>query len=140
MKFDAKTHRCSIIIDQDLPSGLAINAASVIGVGMGCNVTNLVGKDLESLNGVSYPGVIYTPLPILTSSQKYLHQVFEAVKDEEDIYVMPFSSLAQSCKTYDEYEDKMSSANNKEIQLVAVGLIGSKKKVTKIIGSLPLYK
>ncbi|WP_151814770.1 DUF2000 family protein, partial [Acinetobacter junii] len=47
---------------------------------------------------------------------------------------------AQSCKTYPEYEEKISSVISKNIELVAIGLVGPKKKITKITGSLPLYK
>jgi len=32
MEFDANTHSCTIVIDQQLPAGLAMNAASVIGI------------------------------------------------------------------------------------------------------------
>ncbi|MGP3231040.1 hypothetical protein ACTVPV_15790 [Serratia bockelmannii] len=46
MEFDANTHRCTIVIDQQLPAGLAMNS---------------------------------------------------------EIVAMPFSALAQSCKTYAEY-------------------------------------
>lgn len=140
MRFNASEHRCSIIIDEKLSRGLAINAASVIGVGLGCNVDNLVGKDFKSLDGVNYPGVIYSPLPLLSSTQKHIDEIFSIVKNDSEIHIMPFSSLAQSCKTYVEYGNKMSSTSSEEIQLVAIGLVGPKKKITKLVGSLPLYK
>ncbi|MDU3078093.1 MAG: DUF2000 family protein, partial [Mixta calida] len=43
-------------------------------------------------------------------------------------------------KTYDEYGERISSVNSSQIELVAVGLIGPKKKITKMTGNLPLYK
>lgn len=67
MKFDASQHRCTIIIDKDLPTGLAMNAASVIGISFGRMIENLVGPDMQSLDNVNYPGVIYSPLPVLDS-------------------------------------------------------------------------
>jgi hypothetical protein len=137
MKFDASLHRCTIIINKNLPIGLAMNAASVIGISFGCTVENLVGLDLQSQDDVNYPGVIYSPLPILTASHDYIHELLEITKQEKDIYHMPFSALAQSCKTYDE---KISSVRSQDIELVAIGLIGPKKKINKITGSLPLYK
>jgi len=140
MKFDASQHRCTIIIDKDLPSGLAINAASVIGISFGRTVENLVGPDMQSLDKVNYPGVIYSPLPVLLAPGKYLHEIQASAVNDEDIYIMPFSALAQSCRTYEEYGEKISSINNSNIELVAIGLIGPKKKVTKITGNLPLYK
>lgn len=140
MKFDASQHRCTIIVDKDLPAGLAMNAASVIGISFGRTVENLVGPDMQSLDDVNYPGVIYSPLPILLASGEYLREIQINTESDDDIYVMPFSVLAQSCKTYEEYGEKISSVKSYNIELVAIGVIGPKKKVTKMTGNLPLYK
>ncbi|EAP2903891.1 DUF2000 domain-containing protein [Salmonella enterica subsp. enterica serovar Newport] len=140
MKFDANQHRCTIIINKDLPAGLAINAASVIGISFGRTVENLVGPDMQSLDKVNYPGVIYSPLPVLLASGEYIREIQINAEIDSEIYVMPFSGLAQSCRTYEEYGEKISSVNCNSIELVAIGIIGPKKKVTQMTGNLALYK
>ncbi|HBS7955894.1 TPA: DUF2000 domain-containing protein [Klebsiella pneumoniae] len=140
MKFDASQHRCTIIIDKDLPVGLAMNAASVIGISFGRTIDNLVGPDMRSLDEVNYPGVIYSPLPVLLASGEYLHEIQKIAESDDDIYVMPFSALAQSCRTYQEYDEKISSIKSSNIALVAIGIVGPKNKVTKMTGNLALYK
>ncbi len=140
MKFDASQHRCTIIIDNDLPVGLAMNAASVIGISFGRTVEDLVGPDKQSLDGVNYPGVIYSPLPVLRASGACIHELLIAGEADDDIEIMPFSALAQSCKTYDEYGERIASVSSNAIELVAIGLVGPKKKITKLTGNLPLYK
>lgn len=140
MKFEADQHRCTIIIDKKLPAGLAINAASVIGISFGRMVENLIGPDMQSLDNINYPGVIYSPLPVLLAPGEYIRQLQTAAESDDDMYLMPFSALAQSCKTYDEYGEKISSVNSNNIELVAIGLIGPRKKITKMTGNLPLYK
>lgn len=140
MKFDASQHRCTIIIDKDLPAGLAMNAASVIGISFGRTVENLVGPDMQSLDNVNFPGVIYAPLPVLLASGHSLREIQVSAESDEEIYVMQFSALAQSCKTYNEYGEKISSVKSENIELVAIGIIGPKKKITKLTGNLPLYK
>lgn len=140
MKFHASQHRCTIIIDKNLPAGLAMNAASVIGISFGRIVENLVGPDMQSLDEVNYPGVIYSPLPVLLASGEYLHELQTNAENDVEIYAMPFSALAQSCKTYEEYGERISSVNSNNIELVAIGLIGPKKKITKMTGNLSLYK
>lgn len=140
MKFDANLHRCTIVIDQHLPVGLAMNAASVIGISFGRTVENLVGPDQCSLDDINYPGVIYAPLPVLLASGETIRQLQSGAEQDEEIYVMPFSALAQSCKTYEEYGERIASVNSDNIELVAVGLIGPKKKITKMTGNLSLYK
>ncbi|POP47637.1 DUF2000 domain-containing protein [Superficieibacter electus] len=140
MKFDASQHRCTIIIDNALPAGLAINAASVIGISFGRTIAGLVGPDRQSLDAVNYPGVISAPLPVLRASGEALRHFLSVAEADNEMYVMPFSALAQSCKTYDEYGERISAVNSDAIALVAIGLAGPKKKVTKMTGDLPLYK
>ncbi|MGK7246386.1 DUF2000 domain-containing protein [Buttiauxella agrestis] len=140
MKFDASQHRSTIIIDKDLSPGLAINAASVIGMSFGHTVENLVGPDMQSADAVNYPGVIYAPLPILLAPGAYIQELLNIAEADEEIYTMPFSALAQSCKTYDEYGERIAAVSSNNIELVAIGLIGPKKKITRLTGNLGLYK
>jgi hypothetical protein len=140
MKFDPSIHKSVIVIDQDLPAGLAINAVSVIGVSFGKLTTELVGPDLKSQDNVNYPGVVYSPLPILVSKSEVLHDIQKAMLDEEDCLVMPFSKLAQSCKTYNEYEERLLSTKAEDIMLAGIGLIGPMKKINKLTGNLPLFR
>lgn len=140
MKFDASQHRCTIVINNQLPAGLAMNAASVIGIGFGHRVENLLGPDKQSADNVNYPGVIYSPLPVLLADASYLQQLQDAADKDDGIFVMPFSALAQSCKTYDEYGERIAQAESQHIGLVAVGLMGPKKTITALTGNLPLYR
>lgn len=140
MDFDFTIHKCVIVVDKALGLGHAINAVSVIGVSMGRSVEGLVGPDMQSRDGVNYPGVIYAPLPILLSNNELLRNILEKALEDDEIQSIPFSALAQSCKTYQEYEERISEADNSTIEVVAIGLIGSKKKISKLTGSLPLFK
>lgn len=140
MDFDAAVHKCVIVVDSALGLGHAANAVSVIGVSLGRSIDGLVGPDLQSRDNVNYPGVIYAPLPILLSSNEQLRALQEKALADEEIHSMPFSALAQSCKTYQEYETRISEADSAAIELVAIGLIGPQKKISKLTGNLPLFK
>lgn len=140
MKFDASLHRCTLIIDSQLSPGLAMNAASVIGISFGRTVENLVGPDRQSSDAVNYPGVIYAPLPVLLAGGSYIQQLLATAEQDDEIYAMPFSALAQSCRTYDEYGERIAAVSSAQIALVAIGLIGPKKKITRLTGNLALYK
>lgn len=117
MIFNPTEHRCAIVVNQNLSNGLAMNAASVIGVSLGNKVNNMVGNDLNSLDNMNYPGVIYAPLPILKSAEQYMKEIEVVAYQKDDIYIIPFSLLAQSCRTYDEYQQKLSEQQYKDIQL-----------------------
>ena len=75
--------------------------------------------------------MIYAPLPVLLAPGEVIHDLQKTAESDEEIYIMPFSALAQSCKTYDEYGERISSVNSSQIELVAVGLIGPKRKSRK---------
>jgi len=140
MKFDAAIHKCVIVVDKALELGHAANAISVIGVSFGGAIEGLVGPDLHSRDGINYPGVIYAPLPILVSDNALLHSLQEKALADEGVHVMPFSALAQSCKTYEEYESRIAEADSPAIELVAIGLVGPKKLINKLTGNLALFK
>lgn len=140
MNFDAAVHKCVIVVDNALGLGHAANAVSVIGVSLGRSVDGLVGPDMQSRDSVNYPGVIYAPLPILLSTNEKLQELQEKALADDEIQAMPFSALAQSCRTYQEYEARISEADSSAIELVAIGLIGPQKKINKLTGNLPLFK
>lgn len=140
MKFDAKLHKCAIIVEKTLSPGLAINAASVIGVSLGRQVENLVGPEVQSCDGVVYPGVITAPLPVLLTQNEALTATLSRALADPDILVMPFSTLAQSCKTYEEYGERIARTQSGAIELAAVGLLGPEKKINRLTGHLPLYR
>ncbi|WP_333609973.1 DUF2000 domain-containing protein [Pantoea piersonii] len=140
MRFEADLHRCTLIIDKDLPPGLAMNAASVVGISFGRAIDNLVGAALQSQDGLTFPGVITAPLPVLLASGDYLRELHQRSAADETLFAMPFSALAQSCKSYDEYEARMRDAASPQIELVALGLAGPKKAITRLTGNLKLYR
>lgn len=139
MNFDSTIHKCVIVVDKALGLGHAANAVSVIGVSLGRSVAGLVGPDMRSRDKVDYPGVIYAPLPILLCTNQNLQELQAKSLADDEIYSMPFSALAQSCKTYQEYETRISEADSSAIELVAIGLIGPQKKISKLTGNLPLF-
>lgn len=140
MQFDASVDRCVIVINQDLPLGLAINAASIVGIGIGNKIKQLIGQDLISVDGVDYPGVISSSLPILKTTNEMIKKIQNDCSKLEEVYFLPFSLIAQSCKNYDDYAKKLTSTQDQDIQIAAIGLVGKKSKVNKLTGNLLLFK
>ncbi|MDE5305939.1 DUF2000 family protein [Providencia stuartii] len=54
--------------------------------------------------------------------------------------MLPFSLIAQSCKSYDDYTQKLTNTLDQEIQLAAIGLVGNKNSINKLTGNLSLFK
>ena len=51
-----------------------------------------------------------------------------------------FSDLAQGCKTYDEFINKMSKADGGALDYLGLLLWGDKKQINKLSGHLPLLR
>lgn len=61
-------------------------------------------------------------------------------KEYQDMIVADFSDVAQSCKTYDEYIDKISKIDSKDITYFGIAIYGNKKQVNKLTGSIGLLR
>ncbi|WP_028923176.1 DUF2000 domain-containing protein [Pseudonocardia acaciae] len=137
---DQPGFKCAIVVSDELPTGLAVNAASVLSLTMGHRVDGLVGVDVKDADGVTHPGIIHTPLPILVAPRERVNTIARASAGRDDMFFVGFSSLAQACRTYEEYIDKMGATPTAELTSVGVGLYGPRKQVNKLVGSLPLLR
>ncbi|MDE7261111.1 MAG: DUF2000 domain-containing protein [Oscillospiraceae bacterium] len=53
---------------------------------------------------------------------------------------MDFSGLAQGCRTYGEFIEKMSAVSEPELTYLGVALCGPRKQVDRLTGSIPLLR
>lgn len=58
----------------------------------------------------------------------------------QDLTVGDFSDLAQGCKTYGEFIEKMGQVPKSTLQYFGVAICGAEKKVNKLTGSMPLLR
>lgn len=57
-----------------------------------------------------------------------------------DLFVVDFTSAAQTTKTYDEYTAKMRATAANELSYLGVALYGDKSSVNRLTGKLPLLR
>jgi hypothetical protein len=137
---DIHANRCAVVVDGSLPLGLAANAASVITMTLGQRVNGLVGPDVKDADGYVHAGIVLIPVPILTAARDRVQSIREEVTVCPDVVAVGFSALAQSCKTYHEYIDRIALVPTCELEFVAVGVFGPRRLVNKLTGSLPLLR
>lgn len=137
-----QTEKCVILIDESLPVGLACNTAAILAMSLGKQHPELVGVDVTDKNKKIHKGIIEFPLPILKGDSNGIKNLLiQLEKDEfQDITAVDFFDLAQSCKTYEEYIEKMKNADCQNFQYFGIGLCGPKKKINKLTGSMPLLR
>jgi hypothetical protein len=133
-------NKCAVVLGDELPTGLAANAAGVLSVTLGHRVDGLVGADVEDADGVAHPGIIHVPLPILKAPRAEVAAIVRAAAEDDELFFVAFSALAQSCRTYAEYTAKMAATVTADLDSIGVGLHGPRKRVDRLVGSLPLLR
>lgn len=132
--------KCVMIIDESLPLGEIANAAAVLGITLGGKMPEAVGENVRDSAGNPHIGVIKIPVPILKASRDVIGKLRLRLYDRQfgDITAVDFTDLAQSCKTYDEFIDKMSYTS--ELNYIGLALCGDNRKISKLTGNLPLMR
>lgn len=134
--------KCVVVVDAHLPLGIIANTAAILGITIGKKHPYAIGKDVSDLDGNIHSGIIQFPVPILKADNLTLKELrLKCFKAEfEDLTVADFSDLAQGCKTYDEFIQKMLNCSEKDLNYIGLAICGNKKKVNKLTGNLPLLR
>ena len=139
---DLQNEKCVIVLDESLPLGLIANTAAILGITLGQKMPQIVGADTTDKTGRTHLGIITFPVPILKANAEALKMLREKLYSEDfsDLTAADFSDLAQNCKTYSEFIEKMNAAREEDLSYLGLAICGAKKKVNKLTGSLPLLR
>lgn len=134
--------KCVMVIDENLPIGIISNTAAIMGITLGKKMPEVVGVDVTDKTGYSHLGIIEFPVPILKGNKASIKEIRETLFKPEYKYmiVVDFSDVAQSCKTYDEFTDEISTVSECDLQYLGIAICGNKKQVNKLTGSMPLLR
>lgn len=110
---DLQNEKCVMVIDENLPLGIIANTAAIMGITLGKKMPEVVGSDVVDKTGNEHLGIIEFTVPILKGNVDSIKAIREKLyePDFSDLAVVDFSDLAQSCKTYDEFIEKMGHSN-----------------------------
>lgn len=139
---DLQNEKCVMVIDEHLPMGLIANTAAIMGITLGKKMPEVVGVDVTDKTGNEHLGIIEFPVPILKGNVESIKAIREKLyePDFSDLTVVDFSDLAQGCKTYDEFIEKMKEVCETDLNYYGIAICGAKKKVNKLTGSMPLLR
>ena len=142
LKVDLQNEKCVMVIDENLPLGIIANTAAIMGITLGKQVPEVVGADVYDRTGNGHLGIIEFPVPILKGNVEVIKSIREKLYEPEfsDLTVVDFSDLAQGCKTYDEFIEKMKDVSETELNYFGIAICGAKKKVNKLTGSMALLR
>ena len=134
--------KCVMIIDRELPSGIAANTAAALGISLSGRIEGLVGGRLTDMDGRVHEGVTNIAIPILASSKEELHQIHDKImeKSDSEIFLIGFSEVAQKSLNYKDYEEKLAYRAKEQIDYLGICIYGPKSKVNKLSGSLKVLR
>lgn len=139
---ELQNEKCVMIIDEHLPLGMIANTAAIMGITLGKKLPEVVGADVVDKTGKKHLGIIEFPVPILKGNAESMKAIREKLYEPvfSDLTVVDFSDLAQGCKAYDEFIDKMKEVPEIDLNYFGIAICGAKKKVNKLTGSMPLLR
>lgn len=137
-----QNEKCVMVIDESLPLGIIANTAAIMGITLGKKPPEVVGADVTDQSGSEHLGIIEFPVPILRGSPESIKQIREKLylPDFQNLTAVDFSDLAQGCKTYNEFIEKMGRVPESALQYLGIAICGPKKEVNKLTGSMPLLR
>ncbi len=139
---DLQNEKCVMVIDENLPSGIVANTAAIMGITLGKQRREIVGADVYDRTGHRHLGIIEFPVPILKGNADVIKTIREKLYEPEfsDLTVVDFSDLAQGCKTYEEFIEKIKDISETELNYFGIAICGAKKKVNRLTGSMALLR
>ncbi len=133
----AEPERCVIVVDEALAPGKASNAAAVVAFTLGQRHSHLVGEPLRELDGTAHPGLIPIGIPVLKATAAQLSAL--RLKSLPHCDVVDFPVQGQTTTDYAALLSVVSSLPGESLHYLAVGLVGPRKKVGKLVGGLALF-
>ncbi len=127
-----------VVVNDTLPAGRAVNAAACVAAATGQAVTGLLGPDAVDASGTTHPGLPWAGCTILGASGEQLAAIRAKAASSEGMLVCDMPSDAQLTRVYDEYLENVARKNADELEYYAVGIVGPRNRVDRIVGGLPL--
>ncbi len=131
--------KCVIVVSDSLPMGMAVNAASVIALTVGKMINGIIGPDIVDGSGFRHVGITTVPIPVLKASAAALFDIRERAMGD-GLFVVDFSDAAQQTRNYTDYTTLLGERQADQLTYLALGLVGAKKFVSKLTGSLALVR
>lgn len=139
---ELQEEKCVMVIDEALPLGIIANTAAILGITLGRRRPEIIGGDVADGSGCIHAGITAVPVPILRAGAAVIRDLQTALRRPEfqPVTVADFSTLAQGCRDYGDYIEKMAAAPESGLQYLGLALCGPRKLVNRLTGSMPLLR
>ncbi len=129
-----------MIVNSDLGPGLAANSCTVLGISLGKAFPGMVGPSCSDADGTVHEGITEHNIPVLSADSERISQIHRQSRLNENLQIIAFNRTAQSCRSYDEYRDRLSVLGTDNLDFSGICLAGKRKQIDSLCASLPLYR
>ena len=125
-----------VVVDRDLPPGLAANAAVCVAASTVDRVSGIVGPDATDAAGSVHPGLPWIGCAVLGATREQLATVRAKAASSLGVFVAGMTRAGQRTLVYDEYRELVG--RDEVHDFLAVSVVGPRNRVDKIVGGLRL--
>ncbi|HEY7357644.1 MAG TPA: DUF2000 domain-containing protein [Ktedonobacterales bacterium] len=137
---DESSAKCVMVIDAQLPVGLAVNTAAVLALTLGSRMEALIGPDVADGSERVHVGITTLPIPILKADGEALKRLWAQATAGGDVFVVDFTDAAQTTRAYEDYTQKIRATPSEQLHYLGLALYGKREVVNRLTGSLPLLR
>lgn len=116
--------RSAIVVDRDLPIGLAANAAAVLALSLGAMHPDLPGPAFVDGGGESHPGLFRSGLPILKGKRTEIARARTAAREEDGVVVIDMPAVGQTTNDYERFRGLVAATGSAEIAYAGIAVHG----------------
>jgi hypothetical protein len=127
-----------VVVDGSLAAGRIANATACVGAATGAAVAGLLGPDAVDAHGSAHAGLPWIGCTVLTADADQLAAIRARATASDGVFVADMPAHAQLTRVYDEYLGEVAARPSEDLGYLAVGLVGPRNRVDRIVGRLPL--
>lgn len=128
-----------VVVDAGLPRGVLANTVAAISIGLGASSPTSGRTPLEDCGHQRVHSVSSRGVPVLGAGQSVLGDVLRrALPAPDDGIVVPFPLFARRIPTFEEYRASLAERHLEDEPLAGLGLLGPRRWVRSLTGSLGL--
>ena len=132
--------RWVLLVDADLPAGVAVNAAACTAAQVGSAVAGLLGPGGPDADGGVHPGLPWAGCTVLAATAEQLRVVHAKAAGALGVWAVGMPASAQTNRVYAEYLQELSKTSAEALELRALSLVGPRNRIDKLVGKLPLLR
>lgn len=129
-----------MVVNKELPAGLVANTTAVLGITLGNQTRDIIGSDCMDKEQICHKGITQETIPVLGAGKDILKKIYHSCIKNDLVEMIDFNQIAQKCRDYSEYTQKLLETRNRDLEFSGLCLSGPKKEINRLTGSLGLYR